>query len=79
MIMSIEVAKEVIEKLKTDEAFRTKVMAVEDLEERMKLIHDEGFDCTLEEVKEAAGNLSDDDLESVAGGLASESYCSPIL
>lgn len=77
--MNLEVAKVVIEKLKADDSFRSKVMAAEDLEGRMKLIHDEGFDCNLEEIKEVVKNLSDDDLESVAGGVISkESYCSPI-
>ncbi len=66
--MSQEKAKACIEKLKTDEAFRTKVMAVEEMAGRVKLINAEGFDCTAEELKAVSQQLGDDELDAVAGG-----------
>ncbi|TCD47030.1 Nif11-like leader peptide family natural product precursor [Chlorobium sp. N1] len=54
--MSREQAKAFIERMKSDEAFQKKVMAIEDAEERIACIHSEGFLCTLEEINEAANN-----------------------
>ena len=48
--MSHEAAQAFIEKRKSDEAFRARVMAVEDVAGRLELINAEGFDCTVEEV-----------------------------
>jgi predicted ribosomally synthesized peptide with nif11-like leader len=66
--MSQQQAQACIEKMKVDEAFRAKVMAVEDVAVRVKLINAEGFDCTEEELKAESQRLSDDDLNKVAGG-----------
>ena len=61
--MSMEQAKAFIERMKTDEAFREKVLAIEDLAERIACIRGEGFECTEEEINEVAtdgssGNLT---------------------
>ena len=48
--MSVEQAKAFIERMKTDEAFREKVMAIEDKEARIACIQAEGFECTEEEI-----------------------------
>lgn len=53
--------------MKADEAFRTKVMAVEDVDARMALIAAEGFDCTAEEIR-SVQELRKLDLNGVAGG-----------
>jgi predicted ribosomally synthesized peptide with nif11-like leader len=66
--MSLEAAKALIEKMKTDEAFAKKVMSVEDVTERVALINAEGFDCTAEEIKAVQSELSDDELDDIAGG-----------
>ena len=42
--MSVEQAKAFIEKMNTDEAFRARVLAVEDVAARVELINAEGFD-----------------------------------
>ena len=52
--MSVEQAKAFIERLKTDEAFREKVMAIEDAAGRIACIRGEGFECTEEEINEVA-------------------------
>ena len=67
--MSIEAAKSFIERMKTDEVFAKKVTACKDAETRMAFAKDSGFDFTAAEIREkTTGELSDDDLENVAGG-----------
>ena len=65
--MSVDQAKAFVEKMKSDEAFRAKVMAEEDVEARMALIGAEGFDCSAEELG-ASQELGDAELDGVAGG-----------
>ena len=48
--MSVEQAKACVERMKTDEAFRARVMATEDVPGRMELIKAEGFDCSAEDI-----------------------------
>jgi predicted ribosomally synthesized peptide with nif11-like leader len=65
--MSAEQAKAFIEKMKSDEAFRARVMAAEDVDARMALITAEGFDCSAAEIG-ALQELADLDLSAVVGG-----------
>jgi predicted ribosomally synthesized peptide with nif11-like leader len=69
VFMSKESAKLLIEKLKNDEEFRNRILAEEDLDERLKLIKDSGFDCTVEEIEAEQAELSDDELDNVSGGF----------
>ena len=57
--MSLEQAQAFIERMKADEAFREKVMAIEDAAGRLAFIQSEGFECTVEELNEAAGSGND--------------------
>ncbi|WP_449258115.1 Nif11-like leader peptide family natural product precursor [Chlorobium limicola] len=57
--MSVEQAKAFIEKMKTDEAFREHIMAIETPEERLEAIGEAGFECTGEEINEAGDDGSD--------------------
>jgi len=67
--MSKEAAQAFVEKMKSDEAFRAKVMAEEDVEARMALIVAEGFDCSAEEIG-ALQEIRDAELNGVvAGGI----------
>ena len=66
--MSIESAKAFIDRMKKDEAFAKKVMAIQDAEARMELVKAEGFDFTATELEPLHGELSDDELDMVAGG-----------
>ncbi|NTU52272.1 MAG: Nif11-like leader peptide family natural product precursor [Chlorobiaceae bacterium] len=59
--MSVEQAKAFIERMKTDEAFREKVMSIEDAAGRIACIRSEGYDCTEQEINEEA---------QVVGGVA---------
>ncbi len=66
--MSIESAKAFIERMKTDEAFKARVMAIADLDGRLKLAAAEGFDCTEEECRSVAREASDEDMDPGASG-----------
>lgn len=65
--MSVESAKAFIEKVKNDEEFAKKVIECKDAEGRMTLAKDAGFNFTAEEIKELGGELSDSELDVVAG------------
>lgn len=65
--MSVESAKAFIEKMKTDEGFAKKIKECSDNEARMAFAKESGFNFTVEEIK-LEGELSDDDLDAVAGG-----------
>lgn len=66
--MSIESAKAFIERMNTDEEFAKKVTACKDAAARMAYIKDEGFDFTVAEITTVKGELSDEELDLVAGG-----------
>jgi len=65
--MSEDQAKAFVEKMKSDEDFRAKVMAEEDMDARMALIVAEGFDCSAEEIG-ALQELGEAELSGAVGG-----------
>ena len=76
--MSVEQANAFIEKLDTDKTFLTQVAGAGSDEARLELAQKAGFEFTTEEFATAMGEsasdeLSEDDLESVAGGFTVES------
>ena len=66
--MSLEQAKKFIKRMKTEEAFRSNIMAVEDVADRQKLAKAEGYEFTEEEIKSASAELSDAAMSSVSAG-----------
>ena len=71
--MSLQSAKAFLKKVGEDEEFKKLLEKAENDNERQKIVKDAGFDFTKEELKEAisgSGELSDEDLEKVAGGSA---------
>ena len=66
--MSIESAKEFLERMKTDDEFRNSVGESGTAEERLEYVKKAGFDFTMEEIATVKDELRDDDLEQVAGG-----------
>ena len=66
--MSMEQAKLFIERMMKDEEFRTRIMAVDDVAERMKIVNAEGYDCTSEEIKTMSEDISDNSVVGIAGG-----------
>ena len=69
--MSVDSAKKFLERIIKDEAFRDKAALCKDKEEKFAFVKAEGFDFTPNELlslKPKEGELSESDLESVAGG-----------
>ena len=66
--MSMEQAKLFMERMAKDDAFRTRIMAVADVAERMKIVKAEGYDCTSEEIQKGGEAISDSAVEGVAAG-----------
>lgn len=75
--MSVESAKAYVERMKTDEEFNKKVKECKDSEARMAFVKEAGFDFTSEEIKELGGELSDSDLDAVAG--AGSCWCKTLI
>jgi len=66
--MSQEQAHEFIEKMKIDAGFSERIMALDDPQARLQMIHDEGFDCSAEEIDAVSAELSKTELDEVAAG-----------
>ncbi|MCP3955750.1 MAG: Nif11-like leader peptide family natural product precursor [Desulfobacterales bacterium] len=68
--MSIESAKALLERMKTDEDFRKEVGEIATAEERIAFVTAVGFDFTKEELENVQEKmqLTDEELGSVAGG-----------
>jgi len=73
--MSLESAKEFLEKIKIDSDLRQKVQKIQNKEARFGYIRSLGYDFTPDELKSLCDDmpdeLSDEDLEAVAGGMIS--------
>jgi predicted ribosomally synthesized peptide with nif11-like leader len=72
--VSSEAAAAFAERLKTDESFQTTLAAAPDPAARLAIAREEGFDLGRDDVAAvkkalAIGELSDEDLERVAGGI----------
>lgn len=66
--MSIESAKAFLDRMKTDEEFAKKVIACKNADTRMAYIKNEGFDFTVAEINTVKDELSEEELDLVAGG-----------
>ena len=66
--MSIESAKAYVERMKTDEKFRKKILAIEDAKKRMQFIKTEGFDFSSNDIKTVSAELDDNILHFIQGG-----------
>jgi predicted ribosomally synthesized peptide with nif11-like leader len=77
--MSTEGATALYERVSSDEAFRTQLEAAETSEEKRRLVTEAGYDVNsddLSTVRNLAGvsELSDEDLEKVAGGAGDTTW-----
>ena len=74
-VMSLEAMQEFTNKLKTDKNLRAKIDALEVLTQEEALVEmarvavAEGFAVTTEEFQELGGELNEEQLEAVAGGV----------
>jgi predicted ribosomally synthesized peptide with nif11-like leader len=67
--MSVENTKAFIEKMKSDEAFRAHILAIENVEEYMAAANNAGFIFTEAEMKQVQSEFTDEDLDDMAGWL----------
>ncbi len=51
--MSVELAKALIERIKSDIVFKVRLISIDNVDEKLKFIHSEGYLCTEEEIKDA--------------------------
>ena len=74
--MTVDAARAFVEHMKSDEAFRDRILGTADPGERETVIRAEGFDCTLEEVEALNTPLSDAELEMAGGyGCIGDTKC----
>jgi predicted ribosomally synthesized peptide with nif11-like leader len=66
--MSLDQARAFIEKMKSDEAFRDRILAIEGVDARLAAASGAGFQFTEAEIKEVQSELTDDQLDAAAGG-----------
>jgi predicted ribosomally synthesized peptide with nif11-like leader len=65
--MSKKHTLEFIEKMKSDKAFRARVLEIENVDTRMAFINGEGFRCTQNEIRQVQAELTNDELLVVTG------------
>lgn len=75
--VSVALAKDFIAKMKDNEQFARQVMNCSDGKARMEFVRAAGFDFTPGELKEASCELTDAELDEVAGGSAGECFFNP--
>lgn len=66
--MSLESAKMFIEKMRIDREFAEKVRDCNDSAARWEFVKEAGFDFTAEEIQKVQMELTDEELDMVAGG-----------
>ena len=66
--MSVDQARAFIEKMKSDGAFRDRIMAIEAVDARLAAARDAGFVFTEAEINEVKSELNDEELDRAAGG-----------
>jgi predicted ribosomally synthesized peptide with nif11-like leader len=73
--MSIKSARVFVEKMKSDAGFYKKAVSFKTKEERREWAKIQGYDFTKEELEQASSELSDEELELVAGGRCCGKTC----
>ena len=66
--MSIQSARDFLTKVSKDEEFRTRLGGCKTGADRYQFAQGAGFEFTRDEMKAAAGELQDADLEVISGG-----------
>ena len=79
--MSEEQLKAFWEAIQADPSLQEKLRAATDADSIVRIAKEAGFEITADEIKEAQSELSDEQLDRVAGGVCSgedvEGYCLP--
>lgn len=69
--MSIEQAQAFMEKVQNNEDLAKRMSETKDIETKLKIARQEGFEFDLEEAKQAKNEMSDKELDQVAGSKSS--------
>ena len=77
--MSEEQLKAFLEKVKADTSLQEKMKAASDADAVVAIAKSAGFSITTEDLNSDRQNLTDDELEGVAGGGTAETGCSSLL
>ena len=72
--MSAEQLKAFLEKVKSDTSLQEKLKAAGDADAVVSLAKEEGFSISADDLKNAQSELSEEELESVAGGNTAVNY-----
>ena len=67
--MSEEQLKAFLEKVKADTSLQEKLKAASDADAVVSIAKEEGFSISVDDLKNAQSELSDEELEGVAGGV----------
>lgn len=67
--MSIESAKAYVERMKTDKEFARSIVEAKDAEKRNQIIKSAGFDFTKEHFDSVVSELSEDEVDTISGGM----------
>ena len=73
--MSIQNAREFLTKVAKDEEFRKRLGGCKTRAEQQQFAQGAGFEFTGDEMKAAAGELQDADLDVISGGLPGGGCC----
>ena len=73
--MSEEQLKAFLEKVKVDTTLQDKLKAAADVEGVIAIAKEAGFMISADELKKAQSEISEDELESVAGGIEFTKEC----
>jgi predicted ribosomally synthesized peptide with nif11-like leader len=74
--MSMEKAKAFIDKMKSDPAFRERVVAIPDVKARIAFINKEGFECTGDELNELQTQFkSEAGVKGLCASLCHPDHC----
>ena len=73
--MSEEQLKAFLEKVKGDTSLQEKLKAAADVDGVAAIAKDAGFSISADDLKNAQSEISDEELEGVAGGLLSGNTC----
>lgn len=73
--MSLASAEAFMDRMKSDEEFAKKVNGCKDAEARLALARSEGYTFTKEEISQVKSELSDEELDQVAGGSGDICCC----
>ncbi|KZR80516.1 Nitrogen fixation protein of unknown function [Prochlorococcus marinus str. MIT 1342] len=73
--MSEEQLKAFLEKVKADTSLQEKLKAASDADAVVSIAKEEGFSISADDIKAQQSELSDEELEGVAGGAGAETVC----